>query len=257
MKSAAAVMILLYKELAKKVTYPLGLQLVTDEEIGGFNGTKYQIEKGVRADFVISGEPTNFGINNQAKGVVWAKITAKGKSAHGAYPWLGVNALEKINDFLNKLLKEFPSPLKEEWRTMVNIAKIETQNETFNKVPDNATVWLDIRYVPRVEKTIGRKLKKIADGFDTELILKEPPQFTDENNPFVYNLRKATKEITYKLPPIIAKHGGSDIRHYNAVGCEGVTFGPVGAGLHTDNEWVSIKSLVDYYEILKNFLLSL
>ncbi len=47
MKAAAAVEILVFKELANKVNYPLGLQLVTDEEIGGFNGTKYQIEKGV------------------------------------------------------------------------------------------------------------------------------------------------------------------------------------------------------------------
>ena len=31
--------------MANKVDYPLGLQLVTDEEVGGFNGTKYQIEK--------------------------------------------------------------------------------------------------------------------------------------------------------------------------------------------------------------------
>ena len=45
MKAAAAVEILVFKELAKKLDFPLGLQLVTDEEIGGFKGTKYQKKK--------------------------------------------------------------------------------------------------------------------------------------------------------------------------------------------------------------------
>ena len=56
MKAGAAVMILLFKELAKEVAYPLALQLVTDEEASGHDGTKLQIEKGVTADFVIAGE---------------------------------------------------------------------------------------------------------------------------------------------------------------------------------------------------------
>jgi len=93
MKGAAAVEILVFKEIAKKVSYPLALQLVTDEEIGGFCGTKYQIEKGVRADFVIAGEPTDFGVNNKAKGIIWLKIKTKGKAAHGAYPWRGKKCL--------------------------------------------------------------------------------------------------------------------------------------------------------------------
>lgn len=82
MKAPAAVEILVFKELASKVDYSLGLQLVTDEEIGGFNGTKYQIEKGISADFVIAGEPTDLAVNNKAKGIVWAKIKTKIGRAH-------------------------------------------------------------------------------------------------------------------------------------------------------------------------------
>lgn len=48
----------------------VGLQLVTNEGIRGFSGTKYQIESGVRADFVIAGEPTNFDIAHEAKGIL-------------------------------------------------------------------------------------------------------------------------------------------------------------------------------------------
>ncbi|MCS7092734.1 MAG: M20/M25/M40 family metallo-hydrolase, partial [Patescibacteria group bacterium] len=78
MKANAACAISVFKNVANKVSYPLGIQLVTDEEIGGFNGTKYQIDKGVRADFVISTEPTKLNIANKAKGIIWLKIKSKG-----------------------------------------------------------------------------------------------------------------------------------------------------------------------------------
>src|SRR3989338_4868296 len=101
MKAAAAVEILVFKELAKKLNYPIALQLVTDEEIGGNNGTKYQIGRGVKCDFVIAGEPTNFGISTKAKGIVWGKIKVKGVAAHGAYVWRGENALWKAKKILD------------------------------------------------------------------------------------------------------------------------------------------------------------
>jgi succinyl-diaminopimelate desuccinylase len=258
MKGAAACEVLVFKELAKKADYPLGLQLVTDEEIGGFNGTKYQIEKGVRADFVIAGEPTGLGVNNKAKGIIWVKVKAKGKSAHGAYPWQGDNAIYKINDFLDNLKNKYPLPQKEAWKTTVNVAKITADNKTFNKVPDTAEVWLDVRYIPEDAKTITKNLKKLLPkGVRMEISENEPAQTTDENNSYVKLLRKSVKDVTGKTSPVIVKHGGSDIRHHNDVGCNGVTFGPVGGGLHTDNEWVSIRSLEEYYNVLKHFLLSI
>ncbi len=267
MKGAAAVMILVFKELAKKLNFPLALQLVTDEEIGGFSGTKYQIEKGVRADFVIAGEPTDFGINHKAKGIVWAKVYFSGKAAHGAYPWQGENALWKAKKALDRLEKIKPVPKKEVWRTTVNLAKIETSNQTFNKVPDNAILFLDIRYIPeelrgkdfqKGKETLIKKLKKIfaSDG-KLETILVEPPQLTNEKNPFVLALKKSINQVIQKQPKMVIKHGGSDIRHFNQVGVDGVTFGPIGYGLHSNEEWVDVRSLEDYYQILNRFLKSL
>src|SRR4030042_3730773 len=196
MKAAAAVEILVFKELASKVKYSLGLQLVTDEEIGGFNGTEYQVKKGVRADFVITGERSDLDIDNMSKGVIWLKLKSFGKTAHGAYLWNGKNALTKLNLVLNKIWKIYPIPKKEVWKTTVNVGNVLTENQTFKKVTN-------------------RKVK------------------------------------------ICKTHGANDIRHFNKFGCNGIEFGPVGIGLHTDNEWVSIKSLESYYQILKDFLLSL
>ncbi len=257
MKAAAACEILVFKELVKNVNYSLGLQLVTDEEIGGFNGTKYQIEKGVRADFVIAGEPTDFGVNNQAKGIIWVEIETKGTTGHGAYPWNGDNALWKLKKILDKIENQYPTPKKETWKTTINLAKIETNNETFNKIPDYAKAKLDIRYIPGDDKNVLKFLKSITKNqADLKVLLHEPSQFTNQNNPFIKTLKTIGKKNLNKPLKTIVKHGGSDIRHFNQVGCDGVTFGPIGAGLHSDNEYVDIKSLENYYLILKEFLFS-
>jgi len=255
MKAASAVEILVFKELAKQLPYPIGLQLVTDEEIGGYDGTMLQIKQGVQADFVIAGEPTDFGINNKAKGIIWMDVFTKGVSAHGAYQWKGESAILKMKKALDAIEKEFPLLTKEEWRTTINIAKLDTSNNTYNKVPDNCAMKLDIRFIPEDWKTIKEKIQTMFGGYaELNFLEFEPPQFTDENNEFVQKLSKSVEKIVKKKAQTIVKHGGSDIRHYNGIQNDGVTFGPVGEGLHSDNEWVSIQSLVDYYLILSDFL---
>lgn len=258
MKAAAAVEILVFKELAKKLPYPIALQLVTDEEIGGFNGTKYQIDKGVGSDFSIAGEGTNLAVKNKAKGIVWAKIKTYGKTGHGAYLWQGKNAIWKMIDVLNKLKTVFPEPKKEIWKTTINVAKIETTNQTFNQVPDNCILGIDIRYIPEDDKKIVGKIKKLLPkGAAFELMLKEPAQFTSEKNQYLEILRNSATKVIGKKAGIIVKHGASDIRHFNRVGCDGIEYGPTGEGLHTDNEWVDIKSLENYYNILRGFLIAI
>lgn len=255
MKAAAAVFVLLFKKLANKVSYPLGLQLVTDEETGGFNGTKYQIEQGVTADFVIAGENTDLFINNKSKGIIWLKLVTHGVSAHGAYPWLGENAIWKMNQDLNILSKHFPIPKKEAWQTTINLAKIETTNTAANKIPDKCEAFFDIRYIPEDKDTILKTLTSVLpDDTKAEILVEEPSQFTSEESIYIKQLQKAAKKITGKLPELVAKHGGSDIRFYTAKGIPGITFGPIGAGHHSDYEWVSIKSLTTYEKILDQFL---
>ena len=258
MKANVACLIAAFKETANKVDYPLGLQLVTDEEIGGFDGTKYQIEKGVRSDFVIAGESTDFNIKNRAKGVLWAKVSAKGKTAHGAHPWRGENAIRKIEEFLRELGKHYPVPKKESWVTTVNVASITTSNRAFNKVPDDCEVWLDARYVPEDSKKIAGNLKKLLPkGLKMEVITNEPALSTDASDSYLRLLKKKTEQITKKKVKILSANGSSDARHFALVGCPGIEFGPVGGDIASDKEWVSIPSLETYSRILAEFLASL
>ncbi len=256
MKANVACLIAAFQEAADKVRYPLGLQLVTDEEIGGFDGTKYQIEKGVRANFAIIGESTNLDIENRAKGVLWLKIRAKGRSAHGAYPWKGENAVAKMNDFLNALRKAYPSPKKAKWITTINLASVETKNKTFNKIPDDCEALIDIRHIPEEGEAILPKIKNmLPKGFSLEVAAKEPALATPAQNPHVQSLKKEVEKHTGKQSLILSANGSSDARHFARVGCPAIEFGPKGGGMGSDREWVDIPGLEKYYEILKNFLL--
>lgn len=258
MKAAASVMILVFKQLARDLPYDIALQIVTDEEIGGQNGTKYQADKGILADFVITGENSDLQIDNQSKGILRIKLTANGTSSHSAYPWLGDNAIVKLNKVIDAVLKRYPIPRKEVWRTTANLTKISTTNNAGNKVPDYAEAEFDIRYIHKDTKSIREKLKKaVGRGVHIEFLRFDPPTFTDPHNEYVQKLMKSIKVITGRNAKTIAKHGSSDIRFYNARGIPSVALGPKGGNHHAEEEWVDIKSLYTYSEILKDFLLTL
>lgn len=258
MKAGAASMITLFKQLAHTLSYPLGLQIVTDEEVGGHNGTKYQIEQGVKADFVISPEVTDLMVSSEAKGIVWVRAKATGETGHASYLWKGKNALWKLKHFLDRLERVFPEPTKEDWITTVNLASIETTNKTLNKIPEDASALFDIRYIPKEKNEIVETVKNLAkDLVELEFLAIEPPQFTDQENTYAKKLIEIITEFTGSTPTRIKKHGGSDLRHFDAIGVQGILFGLKGDNLHADNESVAIDSINTHYQVLKKFLLSL
>jgi succinyl-diaminopimelate desuccinylase len=247
-----------FKRVAHRVSYPLAMQFVTDEEIGGFLGTKYQIEQGVLADFVISTEPTNFDIVHEAKGVLWLEITASGKTAHGAYPWRGDNAIEKIAKFLDRLQTELPNPPEQVWQTTHNIATITSPNTAFNKIPDSCTVGLDIRFIPTDADIVLKRIEQLLPAdFTLKVVANEPALDTDKNHPYLTLLGEITEKELARSVTYRGAQGSSDARHFARVGCPGIEFGPIGEGIGSDDEWVSIEGLEQFSRILEEFMLKL
>jgi succinyl-diaminopimelate desuccinylase len=255
MKASAACLITVFKDVARMADYPVGLQLVTDEETGGFHGTKYQITKGVRADFVLAGEPTNFDIVNKAKGVLLLNVLAKGVAAHGAYPWKGENAILKMSSFLQSLQKRYPISKSGSWTTTINVGTIETKNRALNKIPDDCSASLDVRYIPEDSKFIIKNIRKLLPhGFAMEMIANEPPLFTNPNR-YVDYLKEVGRKNIGRVIILRGAHGTSDARHFSKVNCPGIEFGPVGGDIGGDKEWVDISSLERNYKIIKDFIL--
>jgi succinyl-diaminopimelate desuccinylase len=257
MKAAAAAEILVFKSIAKKIKYPLGLQIVTDEEVGGFNGTGYQVEQGVRADFVITGEGTDLQLNVERKGVLVLKLTFDTqKPGHAAYLWEGDNVILRINKFINVLAKKYPVPKANEWKTSVNVASIESENKEHNKVPSKAMLLLDFRHIIADNPTELLNFVKRNTNQNTkiEIIAKGIVSEINKNDPNIIMLKESIQEVLKSPVIFVRKHGSSDTRFLIAKGAVGVDFGPVGVGLHSDEEYVDIKSINQYAAILSNFL---
>lgn len=215
MKMAVAAMIEVFKLVANKVNYPLGLQIVTDEEVGGHNGTEFQIEQGVAADFVIVGESSDLRVVNRAKGVIKANITALGKSSHGAYPWEGKNAILKMSQFLSEFGLFADSQNKTDWTTTCDVPTIFTSNKEFNKVAGDCTVQLNIRYTPEdeVDKIIARIKNQLDDTFILDIKSILPAQYTKPDNDAVARLLSILK--SNELNPVLSgMNGATDGKYF-------------------------------------------
>ena len=152
MKGALAAMMLVTADLARGLEgLTLELLIVPDEERGdpGANCTEMLVSEGMRADFVICGEPTDLQVGVQAKGVLMMRAEVAGTAAHGSTPWLGDNAVLRAVDLFRRI-ETLPfagesTPLFT--RPSINLGRI-TGGDAVNKVPDRCRMDIDVRYLP-------------------------------------------------------------------------------------------------------------
>ncbi|GAA0530134.1 M20/M25/M40 family metallo-hydrolase [Paractinoplanes ferrugineus] len=256
MKSAAVVLTDVFRTMAAELPYPIALQLVTDEEVGGADGTAHQLAQGVRAEFVVIGEQSDLRVVTESKGICQARLVATGRAAHAAYPWLGDNALLTLTEAVGRLLAVHPVPRSQAWATTVNVARLETPNHAYNQVPAEATAWLDIRYPPTDADFAGRTADQVAAhltgiaGVPARVDALGPPHHADPAGPFARALLAAAGRGPLR------KHGAADSRHYHALGIDAVIFGPGGDGQHGPEEYVDLTTLRPYHDALVTFLRS-
>ena len=263
MKVSALAEALVFRELAASLPYPAGLQLVTDEEVGGRDGTRNQLEQGVSGEFVVIGEQSGLRIVTDSKGMVTVNLRAVGLAAHGAYPWLGDNALLKLSRSVDNVLAAYPPATEEAWRTTVNVARIETPNRARNQVPALAEAWLDIRYPPEDTALNGRSAEEITEylagfcepGVTPVVDHADPPHHADRGRPEVRRLGQAVRSQGYR-PDFLRKHGSADGRFYYQQGIDAVIFGVGGGGQHGPDEYADIATIEPYYRALRDFLIS-
>jgi len=231
------------------------LQLVTDEEIGGYNCANFLTEQGYLGDFVICAEPTQIGIGFQAKGILQFDVHIDGKSAHGSSPWEGDNAIAKALDMYKKVLD---LPFSKESTDIyegpsINLAKIHG-GEVYNKVPDECTISFDIRYLPSQSKEkILEEIKQITDG-EITINLAGPSVRNEVSNPYIQQLIEVTKNVTKdNKVHIFGQHGFADTRYFSRFDIPAVEFGPEGDEWHGDGEYAVIESLNTYKDIIVEF----
>lgn len=259
MKASVAVMIAVFKNLANMLPYPIALQIATDEETGGFKSTAYQVEQGVKTQFAIIGESTNLNFCTEQKGVYLLHLTFKGQPAHTAYSWQGKNAILMAAEFLRLLDQHYPVPTNEVWRTTAVPSGIATTNTAHNKVPADASVLVDFRFIPtdKVEDIHGEMELIVPQDTKIELIAHGLAPYTDVNNPDLQLFKQIAQAREGKEIDFIRKHGCGDMRLHTGYGAGATEFGPEGEGLHTDLESVVTNSLLTQAIVLQDFALTL
>ncbi len=258
MKGGLAAMMCAVRDLAAQREVKVHFVCVFDEESDeqGKRGTDYVVEKGYVGDFAVTGEPTNLHIGVQAKGVLALGVQVSGRSAHGATPWLGDNAVVKAVDVF-RAIEALPftresSDLFD--RPSISLGRI-AGGDAVNRVPDACRIDLDIRYLPGQDP--DQIIEAVGSQPDVEVVrvFHREPIVVARDNHFVQVLQEAVSKVTPLRESIaVGRDGTSDVISFLKAGVPGVEFGPSGEGHHGPEEWVSIESLERYREVLVEFV---
>ncbi len=260
MKGALAAMMCALEDAARQDAIRVRFLCVPDEESEDVENrsTDALVDQGLRADFAITGEPTDLHIGVQAKGVLAVRVEVSGTAAHGSTPWLGDNAILKAHDAFRRIetlpFSRQSSDLFD--RPSINLARIEG-GDAFNKVPDRCWMDVDIRFLPNQDT--GAILAQIRQIPDLEVIkcFIRAPAIVSRQNVYVQALRDGVSRSIEGEALSVGRDGASDAISFLEAGIPAVEFGPVGGGHHGPEEWVSVSSLVRYRQALGDFVRTL
>src|SRR3954452_1074949 len=230
-----------------------------DEESENFDqhSTDDLVARGLTGDFAITGEPTDLHVGVQAKGVCMVRLIVRGRAAHGSTPWMGDNAILKAIDVFRRIeTLPFAAESSEMFdRPSINLGRLNA-GDAVNKVPDEAIMAVDIRFLPGQEPgTILEQISSIP-GVEVVRTFIRPPAYVSSQNPYVVALCEAVRRAGQREAMSVGRDGASDAISFIEVGVPAVEFGPVGGGHHGPEEWVSISSLERYRRAIVDFMRS-
>lgn len=260
MKGALAALLLALTDLRDQRDVRVRLGVVPDEESEEEveRGGDLLVDEGFLGDFVITGEPTDMHIGIAAKGVVAMRVKVEGRAAHGATPWLGENAILRAIDVFRAVQSlPFASQSSELFdRPSINLGRI-LGGDALNKVPDTCFIDVDVRYLPEQDPDgILDEVRGIS-GAEVVSSFKRPPVMVDPDSVYVRALCAAAAPHHGGEVTSVGRDGASDAVSFLRAGVPAVEFGPLGAGHHGPEEWVSVPSLASYRQAIVDFVESL
>lgn len=263
MKGQIAIIMELFCNLHTQ--YPgisVGLAITSDEERGGHDGVRYLCEEaGLRCQVAIIPDGGSLNdITTEEKGVVHARLSCTGRASHGARPWLGDNALEKLLRNLMAIRAHFDQfwptePIEEQvnhWFPTCCITICETDNTTANCIPARASAVLDIRFPPpdSVSSIVSRMNELLDESCTFEAMMTAEPTQLQPDKLF----SQVTEEITGRPVNYVRASGGSDGRFFRMHDIPVNLSRPLVGNLHAKEEWIDIESMVSYYRICETYI---
>ncbi len=242
-----------------------------DEESGGFAGVAYLAERGYlkagRQDHVIITEPHGADrICLGHRGVYWFDVIIHGHIAHGSMPFDGVNAIDRMSEFLS-LVNTRLRPKLIERVTAMPVTPAGARHATLNLnsiaggqpldqrqtpcVPDVCTAVFDRRFLPEeriddVRQEFTDLLKESGLPFEMRDRMVVMPVCTDNEAPVVRATAEAIERVYGRPPEYVASPGTYDQKHFvriaKVVDC--ISYGPgIIEQAHQPDEYVRIDDL--------------
>jgi len=254
----------------------INLKLVAgvDEEIGGRYGVDYVMSDwGLKGDaaLVVDAGPESLFLG--ASGILWGKITVKGKQGHAGYPFKARNAIDEAIKLLaemeeyrravekkeSTLLAPPESPRRFVWgRYSVTMIKA---GEKENIIPGVCEVRFDRRLLPEepvdeAERELTRFFEKAKSnaGCDAslELVNRQQGYSTPKELVFVQTVSECIQGITGRRLPSAAELGGNDGSFFAKNGIPVICYGTIRADTryHGIDEFVHLQDLKNVRDLI-------
>lgn len=206
-------------------------------------------------DGIVVGEPTRLELGVCHKGLLWIEAEVKGEAAHGSQPELGINAIQRLIEWLDPFaeLEQLVKGVSHERLGSGSVSLNMLSGGTApNVVPDHARVTLDFRTVPGIEhEAILDALRLRAPTAGLRVLRDSVPVSTQEGSELVRAAAVAVRQVAgdeAKLRGLPYVTDGSAFSR-----CSNASIVVIGPGdervAHTKDESVSISELVRAAEL--------
>jgi acetylornithine deacetylase len=228
---------------------------VVDEEHSSIGADA--LVKTWHADGAVVTEPTDLAIAVGHKGFAWVAVEVMGKAAHGSRPAEGQDAILRLGRVLARLealdtaiQARPPHPLM--GAGSLHASFIEGGRE-LSSYPDKASLQMERRTLPGEPESTA--LDEVRDILST--LTREDPTFRASASamfsrpayevPVAHELPQmlaASLSHVSQTPAIVGASFWTDAAVLGYAGIPSVLFGPGGAGLHSTEEYVSVRDVI-------------
>lgn len=248
----------------------LQLAAVADEESGGLFGTRWLRDSGqLQPDYLVVGEQTSNQVAIAERVACGIDLTVFGKSAHGATPWEGENAIMQAAQALSWLqVRLFPRLAQRTHPFLpppsLNVGKI-SGGVQWNIVPDQCTVAIDRRLIPG--ETREQAMAEISGVLEEYSAHAGALRYelssvgdvaaninTSPAHPFARAAAATLQAVCGERRDLTGYVQTSDGRWFAGDGIPIILFGPGDPALaHAANEYISSDQLVEATQFLTLF----
>jgi succinyl-diaminopimelate desuccinylase len=244
-----------------KLDYDLIFAATADEESGSALGLVPLLERQLlKPDAAVVLDADDFEIVVTQKGLMHLKARIKGIKAHGAYPWLGVNAIDIAARVIVDLKKQVINYKKNKYlrQPTINVGTI-SGGDKVNVVSDWCEFELDFRFLPgesekKLLDYLRRTISKYTSNFKIEIQGIQAPYSINPNHPLAKGLSSAMNNL--KITPRISGSEGATVMTFfrlKNIPAVATGFGTESCA-HAANEYACLSNLYKGAQVLVSFL---